>query len=259
VLSSFVLVLLLVLVLLGTSPASATAPSSSIVRLKADDADLAARSRSAVLELYSLDTRLTNAEHRLSTLRDSAARLRSERATLVRELRAARTDTRLSRIRLAARLRFIYEHRGTTSLDLMMGARSLEDAMTQLDEYDRIAASNLTVLLQVRTARHQLTHLSTELGSRERSLNDALAGAAREVAQLQQLTSARTAYVADLADRRSLDAQRISELTAAAQEADVARGLTAGANHYLTKPFSPVRLLSLVESIAPQAPVWQRE
>jgi len=51
---------------------------------------------------------------------------------------------------------------------------------------------------------------------------------------------------------------KIVMLTAAAQEADVARGLTAGANHYLTKPFSPVRLLSLVESIAPHVPVWQR-
>ena len=51
---------------------------------------------------------------------------------------------------------------------------------------------------------------------------------------------------------------KIVMLTAAAQESDVARGLAAGANHYLTKPFSPVRLLSLVESVVPQAPVWQR-
>jgi two-component system, OmpR family, alkaline phosphatase synthesis response regulator PhoP len=51
---------------------------------------------------------------------------------------------------------------------------------------------------------------------------------------------------------------KIVLLTAAAQESDVARGLAAGANHYLTKPFSPVRLLSLVESVVPQAPVWQR-
>jgi DNA-binding response OmpR family regulator len=54
-------------------------------------------------------------------------------------------------------------------------------------------------------------------------------------------------------------ATKIVMLTAAAQEADVARGLAAGADHYLTKPFSPVRLLSLVEALLPQAPVWQRE
>lgn len=54
-------------------------------------------------------------------------------------------------------------------------------------------------------------------------------------------------------------AAKIVMLTAAAQEADVARGLAAGADHYLTKPFSPVRLLSLVDGLLPHAPVWQRE
>jgi DNA-binding response OmpR family regulator len=46
---------------------------------------------------------------------------------------------------------------------------------------------------------------------------------------------------------------RIVMLTAAAQQDDVARGLAAGADHYLTKPFSPVRLLSLVEGMLPHA------
>jgi DNA-binding response OmpR family regulator len=46
---------------------------------------------------------------------------------------------------------------------------------------------------------------------------------------------------------------RIVMLTAAAQQDDVARGLAAGATHYLTKPFSPVRLLSLVEGLLPEA------
>jgi CheY-like chemotaxis protein len=45
-------------------------------------------------------------------------------------------------------------------------------------------------------------------------------------------------------------------LTAAAQKDDIARGLDAGANHYLTKPFSPVRLLSMVERLAPHALQW---
>ena len=53
-------------------------------------------------------------------------------------------------------------------------------------------------------------------------------------------------------------AVRIVMLTAAAQEADVARGLAAGADHYLTKPFSPIGLLSLVETLLPHAVAWQR-
>jgi CheY-like chemotaxis protein len=51
-------------------------------------------------------------------------------------------------------------------------------------------------------------------------------------------------------------ATTIVMLTAAAQKDDIARGLDAGANHYLTKPFSPVRLLSLVERLVPHPSLW---
>jgi DNA-binding response OmpR family regulator len=42
-------------------------------------------------------------------------------------------------------------------------------------------------------------------------------------------------------------------LTAAARPEDVRRGLEAGATEYLTKPFSPVRLLTLVDTLSPGA------
>jgi DNA-binding response OmpR family regulator len=49
---------------------------------------------------------------------------------------------------------------------------------------------------------------------------------------------------------------KIVMLTAAAQQDDVARGLAAGADQYLTKPFSPLRLLSLVEQLMPPTSPW---
>lgn len=52
---------------------------------------------------------------------------------------------------------------------------------------------------------------------------------------------------------------KIVMLTAAAQKDDVARGLAAGADEYLTKPFSPVRLLALVEHLIPEASRWRLE
>jgi len=49
---------------------------------------------------------------------------------------------------------------------------------------------------------------------------------------------------------------RIVLLTAAARAEDRRRGLAAGADHYLTKPFSPLALLTLVRSLVPEAPGW---
>lgn len=53
-----------------------------------------------------------------------------------------------------------------------------------------------------------------------------------------------------------LSKTKIVMLTAASQEWDFARGRAAGADLYLTKPFSPLRLLSIVQSLLPEAPLW---
>jgi DNA-binding response OmpR family regulator len=45
-------------------------------------------------------------------------------------------------------------------------------------------------------------------------------------------------------------------LTAATQADDAERGLAAGATHYLTKPFSPIQLLTLVERLLPPRLTW---
>ncbi|HUG37129.1 MAG TPA: response regulator [Candidatus Limnocylindrales bacterium] len=54
----------------------------------------------------------------------------------------------------------------------------------------------------------------------------------------------------------ALSHTRIVMLTAADQEADRARGLAAGADEYLAKPFSPLALLALVRNFLPEALSW---
>ncbi len=204
--------------LVAVTPASGTGPSK-VAGLSADDAQLAAKQRAAVLDLYSLDERLVTAQARLSTLRAAAVRLRGERATLTHALRLARVDARLSQQRLAMRLRFIYDHGTTSSLDVVMGAKSLGDAMTELDDFNRVAASNADVLLQVRSAQHQMTYLQRTLTSREETLAATTSEAAQTVSDLTQLRSERVAYLGTLANQRAYDAQRIAALNAQAEAA----------------------------------------
>ena len=62
-----------------------------------------------------------------------------------------------------------------------------------------------------------------------------------------------------LKEEERLADTKIVMLTAAAQQDDIARGLAAGADLYLTKPFSPVRLLALVEQLLPDTSPWRPE
>ena len=107
----------------------------------ADDASLAAKSRAAVLELYSLDERLATAQAAPGTLQAAQSGCVAQRATPRRASSGSPGSTPGSRQnRLATRLRFIYEHGTTSSLDVVMGAKSLDDALTELDDFNRVAA-----------------------------------------------------------------------------------------------------------------------
>lgn len=52
------------------------------------------------------------------------------------------------------------------------------------------------------------------------------------------------------------DGTRIVLLTAAGQAQDRELGMAAGADEYLTKPFSPLALMALVKTLVPEASAW---
>jgi 3D (Asp-Asp-Asp) domain-containing protein len=174
-----------------------------------------------VLDLYSLDERLSAAQARLGRLQLAQRELIAQRATLGREARLARVDARLSQNRLASRLRFLYEHGATSSLDIVLGAKSVGAALEELDDYNRVAAVNAYVLLQVRSSHRHLIRLRRTIGAREQALAATTSAAAQTVDELQRLRSSRVAYLEDLVSRRSLDASKIAGLEAQANAAVV--------------------------------------
>jgi 3D (Asp-Asp-Asp) domain-containing protein len=207
--------------MLSLTPIGGAAHGPSIPSLQADDAGLAAKSRAAVLGLYSLDAQLAGARARLDDLQAAQARLAAERAALRQAIHLARVDTRLSQNRLATRLRFLYEHGTVSSLDVLMGASSLEDALNQLDEFNRVAQANADVLVQVQMARRRQRTLQRTIGTRTHALAETTAAAAQTVTQLEQLRGDRVDYIASLESRRSYDASQIARLTAESQAAVV--------------------------------------
>ena len=195
-------------------------PLHTAAALRVQNANLATKSRSAVLDLYSLDARIRGADARLATLRGELARLRAQRLVLRRELLTARVGERISEQQLASRVRQLYDQGDVSPLEVVFGASSLTDALTQLDDMHSVAALNTEVLGQLRSARTRMLTTSRTLAARTKQLEAAVQAAAAVEASLAQTRAAQTGYLATLTVQRNLNSAQIGRLESAARAAE---------------------------------------
>lgn len=220
--------------LAGTAviPAAGGADSGRVAELRRTDTVLESRTRSAVLELYALDSRLDSVRTQLASLRARAFDVKRVRVAVQRHLSATRGTLRTAERRLAGRLRVLYERGQTDPLAVVFGAESLADALTTLDGLGFAAEQDRAIIGQAKAARSRLGRLASVLRARGAELARLAAAAESEAASLEQARNARVAYVDRLASERRLNAARIAEVEAAAASARartavVAAGLPA--------------------------------
>jgi peptidoglycan DL-endopeptidase CwlO len=192
-----------------SSPAAKTSPTQSLEQQK----------RSALLDLYSLDSQVAAANAKLASLSHQASSLRHARRVLVRELRLARVDSRVAERRLAQRLRALYDHGGTSSIDLVFGAHSLSEIFAQLDDLRHVSSADGDILVQVRQARTHEVQARRELAARQASVAEAIRAEAAESRRLVAARADRAAFVARLEAREAYDARRVARVEASAQVA----------------------------------------
>jgi len=183
--------------------------------------------QSATLALYAIDSKLDRANAQLASLRAAAAKLRRERASARRALTLAHHDTRVAQRRLASRLRELYQQGEVSPMEVLLGARSLDEAVTALDSLDRIAAQDKHVLAEVRRARATLIRLDRTIASRQHRIARLEASAEAGAAALTEARAAKAAYLDRLASQRRLNEDRISALEAQARAAQT-RAATIG-------------------------------
>lgn len=200
-------------------PAAGGADSGRETELRQAESALETQSRSAVLELYALESRLGAARARLASLRARSDAIEQRRAAAQRHLSAARGTHRKAEQLLAGRLRALYERGETDPLAVVFGAESLEDALTTLDGLAFAAKQDRAIIAQAKSARSRLVRLVSALRARGRELARLAAAAESEAASLGRARSARAAYVARLASQRRLNAARIAQVEAAAAAA----------------------------------------
>src|SRR5262245_26887938 len=206
------------LFLLPLSAGAATSPQ--VQRLRAEASSIEHQKRSAILSLYSLDSRLSAAYDRLAALRRSERTLRAQRAMLTTELRLARLNTRLSQRELAARVRSLYDNGTTSTLEVLFGASSLTDAITELDNVSRVTSVDHEILVQVHAARTRELRTKEKLAVREARLRAEIREAGAEARSLAGVRAERSAYIGRLTAQAAVDAQQLAQLEAQAQAAE---------------------------------------
>jgi peptidoglycan DL-endopeptidase CwlO len=187
--------------------------------LRAANTALATRSHAALLRLYSLDSRLARAHARLDALTAQAEAVRRERLLTAKRLRVARHDAAAAEAQLGARLRQLYEQGQTDPLAVLLGAQSLEDAISGLDALDRSASLDRQLIQETRLARAHERAVSRSLAGRSATLDRLRRDAAAAAAAIATTRAQQAGYVASLRSKERLNGARISSLERAAEAA----------------------------------------
>jgi 3D (Asp-Asp-Asp) domain-containing protein len=202
----------------GADRAAPPRPNAATLRSRADA--LETRAHRALLDLYSIDTKLGSARDRLASLEDETARIRAAEALVRRQVGIARRSLSSSRRDLAVRLRLMYEHGDPDPLSVVLGATSLEDAISGLDDLAQANRQSRNAIGQTRTTQRMLTRKLELLASRGVRLATLTSQARETEAGLALARSQRADLLDSLRTMARLDRRRIAALTASARAAE---------------------------------------
>jgi 3D (Asp-Asp-Asp) domain-containing protein/peptidoglycan hydrolase CwlO-like protein len=218
--------------------AAVAAGSGEADAQSAPSGELAVETQDALLALYALETRLAGTERRLADLRARQDTLEAQVAAAREELEIAGNDLDEAERRLAARLRALYMEGEVDPLAVLLGAASLDDALSALDGLGRVAEQDVSIVGQVRQARRHVRDSLATLRQRQAQLGGLVASAESEREALAAARVERAAYLAELRSRAS--AQEVGRLTAKASAAeDTTETIEGGSGSQAPAPAPP--------------------
>ena len=179
---------------------------------------LAARSHTALLSLYALDSRLARARSELAGLRSRSQGLELERDRVQQEIEVVGGNLKASQRLLGDRLRALYEEGEPDAIAVLLGATSLDDAVTRLDELERSAHQGAQAARDARDGRAKLQGLGLELAARIQQVRALEARAERTATALESARANRVSYLKALARQQRLTRRQIAALDSRARQ-----------------------------------------
>jgi peptidoglycan DL-endopeptidase CwlO len=204
-------------------PAAVGAGSPSRLReqaqeLRSQNSSLEQRAQATWLSSVTLSTRLTQTRGALARLQARREAISAQRTEAEQSLRMARQTLKLSQSRLAARLRVLYEQGPTDPMSVLVGATSVDDAISRIDGLHRIAGLDRDVIAAAKSARAHLTVVTRRLAADEARARETEAATAATLDALESAQREQEARLASLRAERSANSSQISTLESKARE-----------------------------------------
>ena len=220
--------------------AEGAGPYKGTRSLRQQQAGLAASSHTALLSLYALDSRLARARSELVGLRSRSQGLELERERVRQEIEVVDGNLKASQRLLGDRLRALYEEGEPDAIAVLLGATSLDDAVTRLDELERSASQGAQAARDARDGRAKLQGLGLELAARIQEVEALEARAEQTATALESARANRVSYLKALARQQRLTRRQIAALDSRARQvvakAQAVQSQTASAQAAGTTP-----------------------
>jgi peptidoglycan DL-endopeptidase CwlO len=187
-------------------------------QLRSENSALAGRARATWLSSVSLSTRLEETRAALIRFRARTEAISAQRAEAEQSLRLARRTVKVSQGRLAERLRLLYEQGDTDPMSVLVGASSVDEVISRLENLHRIAHQDRQVIDEAKVARTRLTAATQRLATEEAQARETEAATAATVSALDAAQREQAATLASLQARRSTNSSAISSLESQARE-----------------------------------------
>ncbi|MGZ4360265.1 MAG: 3D domain-containing protein [Gaiellaceae bacterium] len=188
--------------------------------LQARESALSKSARAALLDLYSLDTRLAQERAHTASLDRELTAVRDQRLLVQRQLRVASDSLEAVRLELGRTVRHIYESGpGPDPIAILLGASSFDEAISQLENLRQVTLHQRAIVRQVGARAGELRRLSAGLESRSEALALVARQAHAAADELARARDSRAAYVRRLRQQQSLTHRQLARVEAASARA----------------------------------------
>jgi cell wall-associated NlpC family hydrolase len=181
-----------------------------------------AQAQAIIAQVQQLDSNVERAAEQYDLANVELGRIDAELATNAKHLTAAKKSLVVAQSRIAKRLRDLYVNgQGDSTLEVILGAQSLDDIIARLDAIQRVSSQDAAILRAVKTYRKEVQTRRANLQDARTRQASVVSDRAMQKASIESQLNERKQLLesvkGEIAQMQAAEARRQAALAAAAR------------------------------------------